>query len=106
MSAPNLKTKLRVVDIALEWDMRSRHPLRNMAEKYGYRAGEVLLAFNRRRTMVRLVDSALGVHDYYSPDGSRFDVDLIADVIAQGLKLEVTLVREAQKTMHVVDEAA
>lgn len=79
-----------VTKIIKDWDMRGTYQLLEHAHVDTLEANEVLLAINKSRTMIRFIDMELGVHTYYSPYGTRFDLDKLQSIRTRaiGLKLE------------------
>lgn len=79
-----------VTKIIKDWDMRGTYALLENAHVDILEQNEVLLAINTRLTMVRFIDMELGVHTYYSPYGTRFDLAALQSIRTRaiGLKLE------------------
>jgi len=83
---------VRITRIIPNWDMRIKHKLREGRAANKLKSGEVLVAFNRRRTQARLIDSAGGVHDYYVETG-QFDIGALKDMVKSGFHLDLTIGR-------------
>ena len=81
---------VHVTMILKDWDMRGTYLLLEHAHVDSLEQNEVLLAINTRRPMVRFIDIELGVHTYYSPYATRFDLDKLQLIRTRaiGLKLE------------------
>lgn len=79
-----------ITKIIRDWDMRGTYELLEHAHIGSLEQNEVMLAINRRRTMVRFIDMELGVHTYYSPVGQRFDLAALKSIAtaAIGIRLE------------------
>lgn len=94
--------KLRVAKLVEDWDMRERHSLRESRASNRLSKGECVVAFNRARTQARMIDSAGGVHDYYTDPGDEFDLGLLAEMMKAGIFLEFAIGRsERRKASHL-----
>lgn len=83
--------ELRVVAVVKDWDMRSKHALREGVQARALRPGTVLVAFNRRRDMVRIIDSEGFVHDGYADVGEEFNLDIVAQRMKRAWKIELNV---------------
>ncbi len=79
-----------ITKILKDWDMRRTYELLENAHVDALDQNEVMLAINKRRTMVRFIDMELGVHTYYSPFGQRYDLAALKNIAtsAIGIRLE------------------
>jgi hypothetical protein len=69
-------------------DMRGVHRMRKWI-RHG--KGEVLLAFNRRCTIARIVDANRDVYTFYANKGEQFSVEIIANRLADAGTIQLSL---------------
>lgn len=62
-----------------DWDMRRIHKLQEQADALKLRSRDVILAFNRRMPMGRLVDMNGTIVTFYAFEGMRFKVEKLLD---------------------------
>jgi hypothetical protein len=92
--------RVRIKRIVKRWDMHKIHALRFMARNlYSY---EVLLAFNSKRTMFRMVDSTGGVYQNYAPEGETFDMEAIQKIMREGLQVDIAYRQRTSKNVKLV----
>jgi len=90
--------RVRIARVVANWDMRRKHDLREGKAAEVLRKGEVLVAFNVRRDMARIIDCVGAVHDYYANRGVKFDVGILERMTQEGIFLELEVGRsEVQK---------
>ena len=60
---------------------------------------EVILAINREKKLIRLVDSVGAVHSYYAPKGTTYDLNKLEDLMtrAVGIRLDVAVPERRRK---------
>ncbi len=80
---------VHVTKIIKDWDMRGTYKLLEHAHVDTLEANEVMLAINKSRTMVRFIDMELGVHTYYSPYGTRFDLAALQSIRTRALGIRL-----------------
>ncbi len=74
--------------VTIDVDLRGVHEMR---KRVRVGAGEGALFLNKRRTMVRIVDAAQAIHQYYAPNGHVFDVKMLNEMCgAMRLRVLVT----------------
>ena len=94
--------KLRVTKLLTDWDMRERHKLREGRASNKLSKGECVVAFNRSRTQARMIDSAGGIHDYYTDPGDEFDLGMLGEMMKAGIFVEFAVGRsERRKASHL-----
>ena len=73
-----------------DWDMRKVYDLQSHASVGRLDNSEVLLALNKARTIARFIDNEEGVHTYYAPPRTRYDVNALHEIAtaAIGITLE------------------
>ena len=85
--------RVLIVRVIANWDMRRKHDLREGRAASALLRGEVLVAFNVRRNMARIIDCVGAVHDYYADRGVRFDVGVLERMTQVGISLELVVGR-------------
>lgn len=96
---------VKVVKIIPNWDMRNKHKLREGRAANQLRNGEVILAFNRKRTMARFIDAVGAVHDYYAETG-RFSLDMLKKEMRTGLYIELRVGQNERRRIMKLGLAA
>ena len=90
--------RIRVAHVEAEWDMRRKHALREGTRAIRLKQGQCLVAFNRRLTMARIIDSEGGVHDYYADRGVKFDLEVLAEMMLRGFTVELDVGRPTRES--------
>ncbi len=80
--------------IITDWDMRKVYDLQHHASVGRLDDSEVLLALNKSRTMARFIDNEEGVHTYYAPPRTRYDVNALHEIATAAIG--ITLSRTAR----------
>lgn len=83
---------LRIDKIFTAWDMRARWELRNHRSAQKLQRGHCIVAFNRSETIARIITKSRpegAEHNYYAPVGSKFDLDLLSDMMEHGIGVEL-----------------
>jgi hypothetical protein len=85
-----------VVAVIRGVDMRPKHDIRaTFMRRVG--VGQVVVLINGDAKMARLIDHEGGVHDYYAPDGVKFDEAALYNMVERGTHI---LLNEGNDTVH------
>ena len=76
--------------IMADWDMRKVYDLQHHASVGRLDDNEVLLALNKARTIVRFIDNEEGVHTYYAPPRTRYDVDALHEIATAAIGITLS----------------
>lgn len=87
--------KCTVVHVEQGWNMSFKHDLRTSPRVEKLKPAECLVAFNVAETMARIIDCEGGVHDYYAPEGVKFDVKTLSDMMLRGIGIELEVRKRA-----------
>jgi hypothetical protein len=69
--------RINVVRVFPDADLRMIHSYRRRVARLNLRPGQAVLYVNRDGDKARLIDSARAVHNYYAPQGTEFDLDMM-----------------------------
>lgn len=81
--------KCKVVHVQDGWNMSFTHELRTSPRAEKLKSGECIVAINVAETIARVIDCEGGVHNYYAPEGVKFDVKTLSDMMLRGIGIEL-----------------
>ena len=96
---------MKMVAILDNYNMSGWHKLRNSKQARELTRGQCLVAFNRKMTIGRIIDSAGGVHTWYAPPKEVFDLAKLSAMIQQGFWIDLRVaasVRQKATDMKLV----
>ncbi len=96
---------LRIVAIVDAWNMNGVHKLRGDKRSTALKRGQCLIAFNRKLTIGRIIDSEGGVHTYYAPPKEIFDIASVSQMVSDGFWVELRVgakVRQKASDLELV----
>jgi hypothetical protein len=87
--------RVKVVRVVPDADLRKVHVYRKRVNNL--RVGEAVLYVNRAGDKARLIDSSRSVHNYYAPNGTVFDLEMMQNMVKS---LRLVLILSASKAQR------
>jgi len=86
-------TVVMVKRIITDWDCRRIRALQAIGDRNRLKSREVVLAFNSRKTMARVVDASGNILTVYTDAGRVFDVDTLLGAAEETFGISLRLSR-------------